>query len=341
VQLNVAVLLTTFFHEMGHIAAGWACGKTLRVLQVGPFRWAVRNGKWGFEFQLRKFYGGGVAMVAPDLINMRNRQALLLTGGPVASLVVGLFFFALTITARGHVLGPYWSLLSTLATLSVAGFVVNLIPLKPDSQYSDGAQIYQLLTNGPWARVHLAFAMVTTSAVAPIRPRDFDMNVIDQAADFVRRGERGLLLRMVACKHYIDKNRIPEAIAYMNEAEGLYEECRFEKPQDLCAEFVFVNALYKRDLAAAGGWWQRIEALRKIDSNADYWRAKTALLWLKGEQDEASDAWERGNALAQQLPSAGTYDFTRSCFAKLRKTLLTVSHTSVLECQEIRVAAKV
>jgi hypothetical protein len=280
-------------------------------------------------------------MVAPDLINMRNRQALLLTGGPVASLVVGLFFFALTITARGHALGPYWSLLSTLATLSISGFVVNLIPLKPDSQYSDGAQIYQLLTNGPWARVHLAFAMVTTSVVAPIRPRDFDMNVIDQAADFVRRGERGLLLRMVACKHYIDKNRIPEAIAYMDEAEGLYEECRFEKPQDLCAEFVFVNALYKRDLAAADGWWKRIEALRKIDSNAEYWRAKAALLWLKGEQNEAFDAWERGNALAQQLPSAGTYDFTRACFAKLRKTLLTVSHTSVLEWPEIGVAAKV
>lgn len=321
VQLNISVLLTTLFHELGHLAAGLACGKILRVFQVGPFRWAVRNGKWRFEFQLRKFYGGGVAMVAPDLINMRSRQALLLTGGPVASLVMGLTFTLITLTAFGHFWQQYWSLLSTLATLSIAGFVVNLIPLKPESQYSDGAQIYQILTNGPWARVHLAFAMVTTSAVAPIRPRDFDMNVINQAADFVRHGERGLLLRLVACKHYIDKNRIPEALASMAEAEELYEECRFEKPQDILAEFVFVNALYKRDLAGADLWWQRIEGLRKIDPDADYWRAKSSLLWLKGEQEEAFDAWERGNALAQKLPSAGTYQFTRSCFAKLRKAL--------------------
>jgi hypothetical protein len=321
VQLNFAVLLTTLFHELGHFAAGWAAGKVLRVLQVGPFRWAVRNGKWGFEFQLRKFYGGGVAMVAPDLRNMRRRQAFLLMGGPAASLVVGLIFSALTLTAGDHAWHAYWSLLSSLATLSIAGFVVNMIPVQPESQYSDGAQIYQILTNGPWARVHLAFAMVTTSAVAPIRPRDFDMNVINQAADFVRHGERGLLLRMVAWKHYLDKNRIPEAIAKMEEAEGLYEGCKFERPQDICAEFVFAHALYKRDLAAANLWWQRIEALRKVDLNADFWRAKSALLLLHGEREEALIAWERGNALAQKLPEAGTYDFTRSCFNNLHKAL--------------------
>jgi Zn-dependent protease len=320
-QLNFAVLLTTFFHELGHLAAGLSCGKILRVFQVGPLRWAVRNGKWGFEFRLRKFYGGGVAMVAPDLLKMRSRQALLLTGGPVASLVVGLIFVVVTLTAVGHAWQPFWSLLSTLATLSIAAFVVNLIPLQPESQYSDGAQIYQILTNGPWARVHLAFAMVTTSVVAPIRPRDFDMNVINQAIDFLRHGERGLLLRLVACKHYIDKNRIPEALAYMQEAEELFGECKFEKPQDICAEFVYVNAFHKRDLAAADLWWQRIEALRKIDPDADYWRARTALLWLQGEREAALATWEHGNELAQKLASVGTYDFTRSCFTKLRKVL--------------------
>jgi hypothetical protein len=344
VQLNIAVLLTTLFHELGHFAAGWACGKILRVLQVGPFRWAVRNGKWRFEFQLRKFYGGGVAMVAPDLHNMRRRQALLLMGGPAASLVVGSVFAMITLNAAGHFWQPYWSLLSTLATLSIAGFVVNMIPLQPQNQYSDGAQIYQILTNGPWARVHLAFAMVTTSAVAPIRPRDFDMNVINQAVDFVRHGERGLLLRLVACKHYIDKHRIPEALAYMLEAEALFEECKFEKPQDICAEFAFVNAFYKRDLAAAELWWQRIETLDRIDTDANYWRAKTALLWLKGEQKEAFGAWQRGSALAQKLPSAGAYDFTRSCFIKLRKALDALIPTTpqplaaVIEWPETRAA---
>jgi hypothetical protein len=321
VQLNVAVLLTTLFHEMGHLVAGWVSGKMLRLLQVGPFRWVMRNGSWRFEFHVRKLYGGGVAMVAPDLRNMRSRMAFLLMGGPVASLVVGLVFVVVTLTAVGHAWQPYWSLLSALATLSLAGFVVNLIPLKPESQYSDGAQLYQIVTNGPWAQVHLAFAMATTSAVASVRPRDFDINVINEAADFVPHGERGLLLRLFACKHYIDTNRIPEALTSLEEAERLYDECKFEKPQGICAEFAFVNAFYKQDLAAADLWWQRIDAMRKIEPDADYWRAKTAVLWLKGDQKEAFGAWERGNALAKKLPSAGAHEFTRSCFARLRKAL--------------------
>jgi hypothetical protein len=181
--------------------------------------------------------------------------------------------------------------------------------------------LYQIVTNGPWARVHRAFAMVTTSAVSLVRPRDFDVDVINRAADFVPSGERGLLLRLFACMHYLDANRIPEAIDSMEEAEALYEQSVFEKPQDICAEFVFVNAFYKHDLAAAELWWQRIDALRKVDADADYWRAQTALHWLRGERELAREAWERGNALAAKLPVAGTYDFTRSCFAKLQVAL--------------------
>jgi hypothetical protein len=107
----------------------------------------------------------------------------------------------------------------------------------------------------------------------------------------------------------------------MQSAEGLYEQSTFEKPQDICAEFVFINAFHKRDLAAAELWWQRIESLGKTDRDADYWRARTALLWLKGEREEARAAWERGNALAKKLPAAGVYEGTRACFAKLRAAL--------------------
>jgi hypothetical protein len=130
-----------------------------------------------------------------------------------------------------------------------------------------------------------------------------------------------LLLRLFACIHYMDAEQIPQAIASMEEAELLYEQCRFDKPQDMCAEFVFVNAFHKRDLAAAEEWWKRIEALPKVDRDADYWRARASVLWLRGERVEACEAWERGNALAQKLPGVGTYDFTRSCFAKLRDAL--------------------
>jgi hypothetical protein len=321
VEMQLAVLLTTFGHELGHLFAGWACAKRLRSFQVGPFRWAIRGGAWKFDFNLRKFSGGAVSMVAPDLVNVRSRKAFSLIGGPVGSLLMGSIFIVATLLTPGHSWQQYWMFLSMLATFSLSAFVVNLIPIKPDSLYSDGAQLYQILTDGPWARVHFAFAMVSTSLVSRVRPRDFDVNLINKAADSVPHGERGLLLRLFACLHYLDANRTSEAIASVEGAEALYDRSIFERPQDICAEFMYVNAFYKRDLAAAEMWSQRIDGLRKVDRDADYWRAQTALHWLKGQREEALSAWEHGNALAQKLPSAGTYDFTRSCFEKLRVVL--------------------
>jgi hypothetical protein len=320
-QMQLAVLLTTFGHELGHLVAGWASRKTLRSFQVGPFQWRIRNGEWNFEFDLRKFYGGSVGMVTPDLVNVRSRKAFSLIGGPVASLLIGSIFMVVALETPGHAWERYWMFLCMLATFSISAFLVNMIPLKPESNYSDGAQLYQIVTNGPWARVHFAFAMVTTSLVTPVRPRDFDVDVLRRAADSVASGERGLLLRLFACLHYLDQNRIPEAVAAMEEAEALYPDSKFDRPGDICAEFVFVNAFYKRDLAAADMWWQRLEDSPKLDFDVDYWRAQTARLWLKGESAEAREAWEQGNALAQKLPAAGNYEFTRSCFAKLRAAL--------------------
>lgn len=321
VQFHSAVLLSTFIHEMGHLTAGWASGKILRGFRVGPFWWSVRHGKWMFQLKWKNFYGGGVSMAPRDLRHVRSSKVFLLLGGPVSSLLFSLIFTALTFRAVGHAWQAYWSLLSSLGTLCFAGFFVNMIPLQPESQYSDGAQLYQLVTNGPWARVHLAFAIVTTSVVAQVRPRDFNVDVLREAADFIRRGERGLLLRLNACRHYLDNNSISEALVQLQEAEGLYEECRFERPQDICAEFAFINAFFKRDADAAGFWWRRLEALPAIDQDCDYWRARASILWLTGDRSSALEAWQRGTVLAHQLPPVGAYAFTRSCFARMRTAM--------------------
>ncbi len=321
VEIELAILLGTFAHELGHLYAGWASRKTLRFFEAGPFKWAIRNGVWRFNFNLRCFYGGGVGMVASDLRNMRSRKAFSLIGGPVASLVMASIFMLAAMVAPGRPWQAWWLFFTMVSTYSMVGFLVNLIPLKPEGNYSDGAQLYQIVTNGPWACVHFAFAMVTASLVSAIRPRDYDVNVILRAADSVPRGERGLLLRLFACHHHLDVNRIPQAMDMMQEAEALYEQSIFENPHDICAEFVFLNAFYKRDLLAAELWSARMRAARKVDRDSDYFKARCALHWLRGEREQALEAWERGDALALKLPEAGAYQFTRSAFAQLRAAL--------------------
>jgi hypothetical protein len=177
--------------------------------------------------------------------------------------------------------------------------------------------LYQIVREGAWAHFHIALAMVASSLVTPIRPRDFDAALLERAARSITQGEQGLLLRLFLCQHYLDLNQIPCALANLEAAEALYDQSTFDKPEDICAEFVFVNAFYKRDLAAAEAWWQRLESQHTVDPDADFWRARASLLWLRGERKEAREAWAHGHQLAEKLPAAGVYETTRLCFAQL------------------------
>jgi tetratricopeptide (TPR) repeat protein len=163
--------------------------------------------------------------------------------------------------------------------------------------------------------------MVASTLVTSRRPRDYDVEALRAAGNFLARGDRGMLLRLYICMHYLDTGEIEEAIASLGEAEGLYEGLALQSPAGTCAVFVFLNAIYKRDRAAAELWWQRLQAQRNIDLDAEYWQARAGLLWMQGQTDEARSACEHGYALALELPAAGAYDYTRSGFDAVRNAL--------------------
>jgi tetratricopeptide (TPR) repeat protein len=163
--------------------------------------------------------------------------------------------------------------------------------------------------------------MVASTLVTSRRPRDYDIQVIREAAKFLSRGDRGMLLRLYLCMHYLDTGQISEAVASLEEAEPLYEGVALQSPAGICAVFAFLNATFKRNLEAAELWWKRLEAKRDIDFDAEYWQARTAILWLQGQTEEARQAWQRGYALAMELPASGAYEYTRSGFDALRDML--------------------
>ncbi len=318
-QLQIAILMCVAVHEFGHVVAGWASDMKLRSLEIGPFRLAHKRGKWKFE--LVASLGGMTGMAPTRLTNVRGRAAFFALGGPVASLVLAGVSCLAALTTKGHAWESSWPVLSMMASIASVDFLVNLIPQKPEAHYSDGARIYQLVTNGPWAHVEQAFSMVASTLVTARRPRDYDLDVFRAAGNFLTQGDRAMLLRLFACIHHLDSGRIPEALESLEEAEKLYENATLQSGAGICAEFVFINSVYKRDRTAAELWWQRLQAHRRIDRDAEYWQAHAGLLWLQGQHEQARQAYERGYALALELPAAGAYDYTRSRFDALDSAL--------------------
>ena len=320
-QINLAIFVSTLCHELGHVFGGWASEMSLRSLTVGPLSFERRSGKWNCKFTIAGLLGNGSAGLVPThLRNIRNRLVVMIAGGPAASLLTAMVATPLALSAAGHAWAPAWEFLAVLTTLSWMG-IFNLIPVRPEDKYSDGAQIYQLLSKGPWADFHMAFSMVASSLATPLRARDFDVAVLERAAAFMPSGHRGMLLHLYLYMHHSDCGNSAEGLRYFAIAESMYPQVAADLTPDLHLEFVYVNAVVKQDTAAARLWWQRMETKGKARQNVDYWKASAALLWAEGSIAEAREACRKAESCARELPDAGAYNRDREEVAHLSAIL--------------------
>jgi Zn-dependent protease len=321
--IEAAMLLTTLVHESGHALAAVLLKMKLRRIVVGPVEASFRSGRWHLKLRFAGFLGapGGVGVVPTTLDDLRRRHALVAAAGPFASLLLGVVCLWIALTAKGNFWEAGWKLAAYTATFTLLSFLFNLIPMRPESVYSDGARIYQLLGRSPWSDVHLALSMGSCMHASSMRPRDCDTAVLERAAAFLTRGMEALLLRVELTCHHHDAGRIPEALAYLAEAEWVYSDSILDLRADLHKSFVFANAFLKRDATRAREWWQRMEAKGSATKDAEYWLSLSALHWVEGDLDAAEQAWGTAVVLIEDLPRVGAHDYDRDCMKQLRAAI--------------------
>lgn len=322
VQILLTAVLVIVLHELGHAAAGMALGMKIKSLAVGPFQCRIRDGRWKFQFLPKAFLSlsGATGVVPVNPQEPHSKKISMIAAGPLTNLFTGLLALYVTATVPGRPWEPAWHLLALFTTISLVVGALNLVPFQIAASYSDGAQIYQILSGGPWADYHRAISIASSSLVTSLRPRDYDIEAIQRAAGRIAQGTRGLHLPLLASTYYFDCGRYPEAIHELNKAEAIYRESAPAIPVEWHYEFIFGKALLQRDAAGARLWWERVEA-KKPDPNWDYWRSRSALLWIENHQEEACEAWSIGNELVQQLPNAGANEFHKYTFLALRQAL--------------------
>jgi Peptidase family M50 len=321
--LTLVALVLATIHELGHTLIGLALGMRLRAFAVGPFRCIVRDGKWEFRFDLGGILAvGGATGVVPANPNVPNwSYVCLLLAGPLANLCTGLPALLIAFSADARSSMQAGGLLALFGAFSLMAFAANLVPFRTGNGYSDGAQIKQLLSGGPWADYSKAVSVVTSSLVTKLRPRDYDLLTIQRAAAGINQGQRALLLRLYTYHSLLDQALMTEAGMALKEAESIYFASASDIPAELLTVFVFGNAYVLHDAAAARQWWDRMEAKKPSRFNVDYWRAKSAICWIEGSLDEADEAWKKSDEQARKLPEAGAYEFDRYCCSLLRMAL--------------------
>ena len=325
VQVIAVSLVATFFHELGHASIGLAFKMKLRAFVVGPFLWRIQEGRWNFKFQPAGFLslGGATGVVPTSATQPAWQELAMIAAGPTTNFYCGLLTggLAVAFTRQPEVYAAYIYPLALFAIINFVDCFTNLIPLRTGTGYSDGAQIYQILSHGPWAAYHRTNSVVTASLVTPLRPRDFDMEALEQASQGISEGMPGLLLRLYKHSHFLDCGRMQEAGQTIKEAEAIYDKPGMKLPAELHTVFVFSSAYVLRDAAAARKWWDRMTAMKPTRHNVDYWRASSALHWIEGNLTQANEDWAKCNEKALELPAAGAYEFDRFECCLLRRVL--------------------
>jgi len=321
-QILIALLMVTLIHEAGHAFAAWSVEMKIRAFVVGPFQFRIRDGKWTFRFDLAQTFSAGGATGA---VHTNPHQPVwcdlfMIVAGPLINLATGTIALCAVFLLEPSSPLQAGGMLFLFGIYSLLACATNLIPFRTGEQYSDGALIYQYLAGGPFANLRGAFSLVASTMVTPLRPRDYDLDLMERA-EAAAQGMQRMLLRIFRYQHFLDCGQLPEAAAAIEEAEAIFEQLELDIPAELHTSIIFGVAYAKRSAAAARMWWERMEAKKPTRFNADYWAASCAMYWIEGNFYMANESWYKGAALAQQLPKAGAYEFDRYKYILMRQAL--------------------
>lgn len=323
-QVAIVLLVVTVIHESAHALTGLALGMRLRAFIIGPFQWRNADDRWNFKFLPGQFMAvsgaAGLVPARPD--QSRWIEIATIAAGPLSNLLSGAIAVEVALYAQGKPYEPLWEFFALFATISLVTFAANLIPFRPDSLYSDGARIYQILRGGPLADYHKTVAILCSTLVTPLRPKDYDIHAIQRASAHFTSGPRALRLRFLAARHYFDQSRYAESSVALAEAERIYyREPDSDIPAEICSAVVISVLLPNRDADAARRWWRRLGSQTPEQLNPDYWLAKCAFHWAEHDPAAAREAWNTGQAYLEKLPGSGSCNYDRDCYVRMQEVL--------------------
>lgn len=318
-----ALFIATALHELGHIAAGLSVGMKLISVRIGPFQMEIKDGRWRLipPASWKCLFQGGVVIIPPNPQDYKKSRAIWTgAGGPLASLAAGGLALLALFAAKGSFYESAWKLLSYIAAICLVFFLVNLIPVREAFAYSDGAHIYQILTGNVMADYRRIAAMTMATTTTAIRPRNFDISVIEKTASNEALEPRiATFLHLVACDYYFDQGRMGEARAALSKAEAIAGELKPAKEN--CGCIVLRAVCIAKDREMAEKWWERRMQAKPFD------RARTsefdllAYCIISNRLIEAEEVWKREFERTNRLPDTGERAFDLHYLGSLRGLL--------------------
>ncbi|MGA2653529.1 MAG: M50 family metallopeptidase [Terracidiphilus sp.] len=311
-----------FIHEAGHIVAGIAGGMKLSGLMLGPFYVYQFDGRWRFHLLRGIAIGAaaGVRMIPSSPERDRIGNLIQIASGPCANLFTGLCFLYCAATIPVGSSNALWGFCSWTGILSLGVFVLNVIPLRSNAFYSDGARIYQILARSVLDDYHWILSFSSSIAVTPNRPRDYDLDALRRVlASDIGRAHR-VVFHLMESECLLERGLVEASAQAVANAQASYNhEAEVMTAGSICA-LVFGHAVLRGDAHAAQAWAEGI-ANAKGFSEDDRWFCDAALACGDGLEDSMHPVLERFEKFQLQRRLSGSREFNLFLASYMRKNV--------------------
>jgi hypothetical protein len=303
-SLVPAIYLAIALHEAGHLLAGHLVGFHFRYVTIGPLKISRQGRRLRLSGAGRRLWFSGFAASLPtDYHDLPRRTAVMIAGGPIASLLqsvvagagIAAWFqhfipFGLRSTAQLAALVP---LLSVTGMAVV--FLVSILPFRTGGLMTDGAKLLLLWRGGAQAEQYCVLTILAGLALAGVRPREWPAELIARTETPPDAPDHTTSLAMMAYYHALDRGEVEAAAAHLERGlSALEKHPRLFRPA-VCLAAAYFTARYRGDAAKAREYLRESKGVVLVEP---YARLRTEAAILFAEQNWAAARARATEALA-------------------------------------------
>ncbi|MGB3543281.1 MAG: hypothetical protein WBA11_10180, partial [Rubrivirga sp.] len=234
-------------HELGHVIGGQLAGWRFAMMIVGPLH--VEKDGAGLRWKVNRSLGlaGGLALSLPtDTVDLRRGTAMVVAGGPVASVLVG---------GLGLALGGAWAL---VGVMSLFIGVATVFPGRTGGFLTDGARLVRLAKGGPAADREAALMSVLSESTAGTRPRDWNADLLEDAVALEDEDPMETSAHSLAMLHALDAGDGDAARRHLERRIELWNATPTAIRGIIASDAAFFEAAVRHDAARARTWLDRV-----------------------------------------------------------------------------------
>ncbi len=297
IALIIAILPTFIFviavHEAGHAIAGILLNFDFRFFVAGPFIFEKENENWHFKWNKNMNLAGGLVLCLPkDSLNLSKRFVLFAAGGPIASLILSLFFyFIYWLVNTINVSDSLWhhsmnALFIMIAALSAIIFVVTSIPLHYSGFYTDGARILRLLRGDETSKLEVLMLKIIANNTSGTRPKNYNWLELEEAHAIAHKIGDPFSVYFHGFFHHaaFDMGELDKAEHHLKNYIGEIEKIAEDFRSSIWLDASFFYAYAKNDLSKAELYFGKYKPSLMLPK-AQLYAAEAMILKLKNQSE--------------------------------------------------------